>query len=516
MMRPVYYNDHDKFCCAWLRELIADGHLPAGDVDDRSIKDVQPDDLRGYLQIHLFAGIGGWPYALRLAGFPDDRECWTASCPCPPFSSAGKSKACPECDGTNPVPCPRRTGFFICCLCGHAWLADDRHLWPEVWRLVRDRRPQLVVGEQVASPDGRTWLASVRASLEILSYAPWGADLPAAGVGAPHARQRLFWMADTELCGSAARGPSRTHGRPAVEPHRCGATGELAIPPGEPGRLPEGCADRREDPEAGGRREAGGVGDASRAGFPPRERDELLGSGRRQEGRAAEQSGGSFWSDVEWLYCRDGRWRPTEPLVLSVFDGLSADLDGVRAALTLKAQEAVVSYGASTNRDTHQVLSHVRDSIRAEQIGKAATTGVREQLHAPEVLLTFLLHLSSAFDAGVDCRSIAKTRVQDADGRMRIMRPDDIDFIASCRWKPDEQRSSESTDALSALSLLLARCAEADEQAIRSAHASFVHPLAEGVTGRVALLRGAGNSIVPQVAAHFIEVILASHPQVPR
>ena len=61
----AYYNEFDPFAAAWLRNLIAQGLIAPGDVDERSIKDVSPDDLRGYTQCHFFAGIGGWSYAAR-------------------------------------------------------------------------------------------------------------------------------------------------------------------------------------------------------------------------------------------------------------------------------------------------------------------------------------------------------------------------------------------------------------------------------------------------------------------
>lgn len=85
-----YYNDNDPTAAAWLRELIAAGLIPRGDVDDRSILEVEPTDLVGYDHVHFFAGIGGWAYALRLVGWPDDRPVWTGSPPCQPFSVAGK------------------------------------------------------------------------------------------------------------------------------------------------------------------------------------------------------------------------------------------------------------------------------------------------------------------------------------------------------------------------------------------------------------------------------------------
>src|SRR5690606_31057001 len=137
-------------------------------VDTRSIEDVTPNDLQGYTQCHFFAGIGGWPLALRLAGWPDDRPVWTGSCPCQPFSQAGKG-----------------AGF-----------ADERHLWPAFFHLIEQCRPSVVFGEQVASKDGLAWLDLVQADLEGAGYACGAADLCAAGVGAPHIRQRLYWVAN--------------------------------------------------------------------------------------------------------------------------------------------------------------------------------------------------------------------------------------------------------------------------------------------------------------------------------
>lgn len=166
----AYYNDNDPHAAAWLRELIAEGLIADGIVDERSIADVQPEELDGYGQCHFFAGIGGWSYALRLAGWPDDRPVWTGSCPCQPFSAAGRGLA----------------------------KRDPRHLWPAFRALIAERKPSVVFGEQVASKAGYLWLVGVRADLECAGYAVGAADLPAACVGAPHIRQRLFWVADTE------------------------------------------------------------------------------------------------------------------------------------------------------------------------------------------------------------------------------------------------------------------------------------------------------------------------------
>lgn len=167
----MYYNDNDKAVCEWLKELIKNKLLPNGDVDDRDIRDVCADDVRGYSQCHFFAGIGGWALAIRWAGFEDARGIWTGSCPCQPFSLAGSMQGA----------------------------QDKRHLWPEFYRLIRECAPAVVFGEQVAGPLGREWLAGVRSDLEALGYAVGAADLCAAGVGAPHRRQRLYWVADRTI-----------------------------------------------------------------------------------------------------------------------------------------------------------------------------------------------------------------------------------------------------------------------------------------------------------------------------
>ena len=163
-----YYNEFNPRAAAWLRQLMARDLIPVGDVDERSIADVQPDELAKYTQCHFFAGIGGWAYAARLAGWPDDRQLWTGSCPCQPFSTAGQRR------GTD----------------------DARHLWPHFARLVGSCRPAVVMGEQVAGTAGYGWFDGVRSDLARENYASRCVDIPACSVDAPHWRSRLYWVAE--------------------------------------------------------------------------------------------------------------------------------------------------------------------------------------------------------------------------------------------------------------------------------------------------------------------------------
>jgi DNA (cytosine-5)-methyltransferase 1 len=265
----AYYNEFDPFAAAWLRELIKDGLIADGEVDERSIKEVQPDDVKGFTQCHFFAGIGGWSLALRLAGWDDGRPIWTGSCPCQPFSDAGQKKG----------------------------EADPRHLWPDFRRLIAGGNPATIFGEQVASAPGRLWLARVRADLEEMAYGVGCADLCAAGIGAPHIRQRLFWMGHA--------------------PH-LGIDGRRAPGPG-----------RRDEPANDG--DAGGLHDA------PGTRQQPAGAGSEAEARdearlrGPERGRHQGWGST-WIACGDGKSRRVEPSIPPLADGLPGRVGLLRGA----------------------------------------------------------------------------------------------------------------------------------------------------------------------------------------
>jgi len=300
MGNRAYYNEIDPYAAAWLRNLIKAGHIPNGDVDERSIADVQPMDIADYTQCHFFAGIGGWSLALRLAGWPDDRPVWTGSCPCQPFSVAGKG----------------------------AGTADARHLWPEFHRLIRECRPPVVFGEQVASRAGREWLSGVLLDLEGVGYAGAGADLCAAGVGAPHIRQRLYWVAvDHALLGR--------HGN-AQEQIRAGRLG-AELSGGTDGDMANAARFTQREPHDDVRaisREDAWVSFGGGSGrYSPCNMADADDAGR--EGRAvhAERPDElSPWSrGVEWRRGADGKERRVKPGVRLLAHGVPARVGKLRA-----------------------------------------------------------------------------------------------------------------------------------------------------------------------------------------
>ncbi|ENB9456648.1 TPA: DNA cytosine methyltransferase [Morganella morganii] len=269
----AYYNENDPFAAQWLRNLIAAGHIAPGVVDERSIEDVTPNDLRGFTQCHFFAGVGVWSLALRRAGWPDDKPVWTGSCPCQPFSAAGKGN-----------------GF-----------ADERHLWPAFFHLISECKPGVIFGEQVASKDGLGWLDLVQTDLETENYAVGAVDLCAAGFGAPHIRQRLFWVADT-FGGKRARSWNKRQ------------------------------AGRNEYSNG---RAAGRLDNSERLGWRTGRNWNNAGNDGQQLDAAVKNDTASptngYWRDADWLLCRDDKWRPVESGTFPLADGIAGRVGKLRA-----------------------------------------------------------------------------------------------------------------------------------------------------------------------------------------
>ncbi|EPY7209264.1 DNA cytosine methyltransferase [Klebsiella oxytoca] len=323
----AYYNEIDPYAAQWLRNLIDAGHIALGVVDTRSIEDVTPNDLKGFTQCHFFAGIGGWSLALRRAGWPDSRPAWSASCPCQPFSAAGK-----------------KGGF-----------ADERHLWPSAHWLIGQRRPVVVFGEQSGSADANDWIDLVQADVEALGYAFGATAFPSASVGAPHQRDRAYWVADAdcqqwERCGEfqptgggkpsdssvinwlahannhrqqsgcgAGRGSWRTEARD--DAGRCSQTNRLANTDsdGRKGRL-----SRRTDPQRKTIDGQAGCGCAACSPGPIN----------------------GFWRDADWLFSRDGKWRPVSPGSFPLANGVPARVGRLRAygnAINIEAASAFIN-----------------------------------------------------------------------------------------------------------------------------------------------------------------------------
>lgn len=388
-MVKAYYNENDPAAAHILRAMIDADVIAPGDVDTRSIKDVQPDDLSGYTQCHFFAGGGLWSVAARLAGWPDDRALWTGSCPCQPFSAAGKGL------GTD----------------------DPRHLWPDFHRLIRACRPAVVMGEQVAGKAGYGWFDGVRIDLEGEGYASRATDFPACSIDAPHQRNRLYWIA-VEHAEGVGRGEGRAeHVLRSGWAATAGADAPGALDNGFRGRLggsreplragwePADDADeqshvarhageRRSEAigKPGDRTAAERQGAANRAqhlhsdgsgvssdatlsvvqgqssaGYEPDNRADASvyadANGHRCDGPGVSarpgwerlphgarhpERNGTYWSDADWIECHDGKARRAKSGIRFLVDGLPGRVDlwrvGGNAIVPQAAAEVIAAF----------------------------------------------------------------------------------------------------------------------------------------------------------------------------
>jgi DNA (cytosine-5)-methyltransferase 1 len=534
----AYYNEHDPKAAAWLRELIKRNLIAQGEVDERSIEDIRPEELEGYAQCHFFAGIGGWSRALRLAGWPDDRPVWTGSCPCQPFSAAGKGK------GT----------------------ADERHLWPAWHHLISECRPAVIFGEQVDAAIRHGWLDLVSADLEGIGYACGFVGLPAACVGAPHIRQRLWFVAESN-CGTnnaLLRGQQENTtscsrsgeadgllGQVAGRIDGCGIlgnpehqrrqqqpedsrgdgagvepTGRVEIEPSQTGGNATGVMANAENPNGrceqqpsgtrSGRREyrrGSAMGDPIGAGLE--ERNDERGDGGAQQ-QATQRAGGDagelghaddagsqsrdestetnghrdtaiatgFWDACEWLPCRDGKARPVEPGVAPLAHGLSKRMVRVCA----KCSEA------------HEKDSDNKDVRVLQEIAGASCGCLETEVLQPGVHGEGVCQDSEDKDGGEEP---SETTV--SSGRLRDVRQvGAVSSPAPQGPEPDEQRPREHLNTVRELShgcSLPESCEECGEES------DWLADYEQSST-RVTRLRGYGNAIVPQVAAGVIRAYL--------
>jgi len=343
----AYYNEIDPFAAQWLRNLIAAGHIAPGVVDTRSIEDVSPNELKKYTQCHFFAGIGVWSVALRRSGWPDNRPVWTGSCPCQPFSAAGKS-----------------AGF-----------SDERHLWPAFHWLISQCRPSTVYGEQVASKSVEPWIDLVQTDLEALDYAFGCVPFPSAGVGAPHIRDRTYWAGHTDESGpqgyTGNGGAAGREGsdRPVASSGLSGGLGDTHCEPTGRDAGATYAAQTEHGSEKSERYRSGDAGDTFLSGMAKTKLQQRQGSttdsdearGRDEEsaalaGLCSDSRPGptnGFWRDADWLFCRDDKWRPVEPGTFPLADGTASRVGRLRAygnAINVEAARVFIEATAPVDR----------------------------------------------------------------------------------------------------------------------------------------------------------------------
>jgi len=157
--------------------------------------------------IGLFEGIGGFSLAARWVGWETIAWCeWNE------FGQKVLNYHFPKAKGHGDITktdftiyrgqCDILTGGFPCQPYSAAGKRkgkeDERHLWPEMLRAIREIRPRYVVGENVrglTNWNGGMVFDEVQADLEAEGYEVLPFLLPACAVNAPHRRDRIWFVA---------------------------------------------------------------------------------------------------------------------------------------------------------------------------------------------------------------------------------------------------------------------------------------------------------------------------------
>jgi DNA (cytosine-5)-methyltransferase 1 len=364
----------------------------------------------------LFEGIGGFSLAARWAGWHT-----VAWCEINPFGQQVLKYHFPNATGHGDITktdftvyrgtVDIITGGFPCQPYSTAGKRlgkeDERHLWPQMLRAIREVQPRWVVGENVAGlvnwSDGLVF-EEVQTDLEAEGYEVLAFVLPACGVDAPHRRDRVWFVAYSENSrGSAEFGQVQsTNGEVPerydnAESGDTGCDGFVAYASGEPSermrseQRSAGISEQREFGGSGGR-----VGDGVTAYTPSNRRQrqrqrvalekglqprsepgwQLAGrlerlchvgdapnpSNKRLQRSEEQGSAGGIGqeSHKQPARCVRPNWAefPTQPPVCSRDDGFPARLDGI--AFSKWRSESVKAYG---NAIVPQVALQIFNSI---------------------------------------------------------------------------------------------------------------------------------------------------------
>ena len=296
----------------------------------------------------LFSGIGGFELAARWCGFTN-----VFSCEIEPFNRRVLHHHFPESKLHDDIKEMDATqyhgrvdiisGGFPCqpySVAGkRLGKEDERHLWPEMLRIIREVAPTYVVGENVRGlvnwSEGMVF-EEVCADLEAAGYDVQPFILPAAGVGAPHRRDRVWFVAHANQprVKSERRARKNAIHRFKLAAHANDRRARREVPAG------------RDEPAGGAERNATNA-----------QRDGLEHSAER---RGVSQSEGEARQRIAGHATAEGWTRfPTQPPVCGGDDGFFAELDGI--TFPKWRANSIKAYG---NAIVPQVAYQIFDTIK--------------------------------------------------------------------------------------------------------------------------------------------------------
>ena len=392
--------------------------------------------------------------------------------PCQPFSAAG-----------------RRRG-----------IDDSRWLWPHFATCLRLVRPRWALLENV--PGILTLgFGEVASDLAALGYDLEWECIPAAAVGAPHLRYRVFVVAHASSPGRQQE-PRSAHGHEAAHERR--TTPDDYLTPGDG----EGDRARTVADTRGVRWIPGWYDTRQSPQSEPVDRCALADTdevGRRGRSRVF----GEGWRRQP----ENGGWWESEPDVGGTLDGFPAWLD--RSGRLEQALQLVLADGNAVDIHPAEAVRTVRGDDGTPEVDERPVGG-RRPVSAAAVLLTFLCQLEER------CRQAGEPVAgpETPQASVRGVRLGEVAARPPLRRAAVQQRPGEPSDPLYALSQLLARSAGTAWAAYRRENASpvlngwlpgwedGVARVAHGVPARVDRLRCLGNAVVPQVAELVGRMIL--------
>lgn len=286
-------------------------------------------------QIELFAGIGGFGLAGEAAGI--ETICQVEI---DPYCQAVLKKNFPNAqqhsdiktfDGTQWRGVDLISGGFPCQPYSEAGRRagndDDRALWPEMLRTIREVGPRWVVGENVAgliSMDGGRVFAGIIADLENIGYSVEAFVIPACAVGAPHRRDRV-WIIAHARCGN-----ERESGHTKEVDTEWHGAGARADSPFRSNCTASDLDGKREQQSKGLFKKSGGRptdclenSAFKNSGRQPRKWGRLRSEQEVPGGQANE------FEHSDWRYPWTEHWLPVATRLCRVDDGLSAGVDRI-------------------------------------------------------------------------------------------------------------------------------------------------------------------------------------------
>lgn len=218
--------------------------------------------------------------------------------PCQPFSVAGKQRG----------------------------KADDRHLWPEMFRIIRECRPTWVIGENVAGFVNMA-LEDTAIDLEGEGYQVRAFVLPACGVQAPHQRQRTFIVGYSEHNGLSTTAFERSVDKTGDNHQK----GQEKSSESEGAGRPRNNKDVENTTSQRLERATGQSVQGDKSRFTCNDRDKFISNTKSESDRRYEREQGERQIQQFGISVIQSRGKgKTESRLGGVFDGISDWLDGYR------------------------------------------------------------------------------------------------------------------------------------------------------------------------------------------